>query len=222
MTIPAALPATVRTYLEELDLRLTDLAPADRAELTAPIEQRMLELVGAGGDGSQIDQRFGSPEQLANDLRTAAGHPAPAPAVPVRAPRVSVTSWLRTGLDRPWVAAVASYLTSLRPAWWAVRGYLLFGGVLAALDSEKYGLHTVGYYTRVFTNNPPPHWTLGWLLLPMIVVLASIVLGLRTPRLPARAQLIVMGLNAAAVVVLLAYPTWWMAPSFAFFAGFVH
>jgi len=217
MTSPAAPPAHVRTYLDEVRRHLADLPADDRAELTAPVEQRLVELFARGGGPVDVERQFGSPVQLAADLRSSAGYPPPA------AP--SSGSWFGTWLQRtsadPRVAAVIGYVSSLRPAWWAARGYLVLGGVLAVLGPEKYGLHTIGYYHQLFVDALPPHGNVLWVAVPLLAIGASIAVGVRTPRLPRTARWIVVALDLAAVVVLLAFPTWWMPPAGAYFAGLV-
>jgi hypothetical protein len=215
MTGPSAPPAHVRTYLEEVRRHLGDLPGDDRAELTAPVEQRLVELFARGADPVDVERQFGSPAQLAADLRSSAGYPPPA------AP--SGGSWFGSRLQRtsanPWVAAVIGYLFSLRPAWWAARGYLVLGGVLAVLGPDKYGLHTIGYYDQLFVAATPSHGNVLWVAIPLLAIGASIALGVSTPRLPPTTRWIVAALDLAAVVVLLAFPTWWMPPAGAYFAG---
>jgi hypothetical protein len=213
MSEPAALPAALRAYLDELRSRLADLPPTERSDLLAPIELRLAE-------SGEVDPRrvFGSPAELAADLRSAAGHE---PGLPAPLAGASVTAWLRARFDSGVLAHVRGYVRSLRPAWWAARGYLLVGGALAVLGSEKHGLHTIGYYRQIFTDEPPPHPTAAWLLVPLAAMVASILLGVRTARLTAPGRLAVLALDGAAVVVLLAYPTWWLAPAFGFFGGLV-
>lgn len=215
------LPASARAYLDALHRHLADLDPADRADLTAPVEQRLADLTEAGEGPRQIERQFGRPGELAADLRAAAGYPPPPTghtAVPA-----STAQWLREQSRRPTTAAVIRYLASLRPAWWAARGYLLVAGVLAAVtQGGGYRLHTLGSYKQAFDDNTPPRTSSLWLLIPVAAVTASIIVGHLTPRLPRPAQLLVVGLNAAAVLTLLAYPTWWMGPAFAFFTGLVN
>jgi hypothetical protein len=103
-----------------------------------------------------------------------------------------------------------------------VRGYLLLAGVLAAISQGGgYGLHTLGSYRQVFTDGHGAHASLGWLLIPAGAVVASIVAGLMTERSPAFVRLLLAGLNIATIVLVIAYPTWWMPPAFASYAGMV-
>jgi hypothetical protein len=215
MTTPDAAPAHVRTYLDEVRHHLRDLAPDDRAELTAPVEQRLRELAGGPAD---IERQFGRPAELAAELRSSAGYPydAPMPGGP------PLLDWLRNRSNHPVARPVITYVLSLRPAWWAVRGYLVLGGVLASLGSQKYRMHTIGYYNQVFDSSTPPHGNVLWVVVPLAAILASIVLGVLTPRLPPAARAAVIALDVVAVVALLAFPTWWMPPAGAYFAGLVN
>lgn len=216
------LPAFAQDYLAALDHRLADLRTDERTELTTPVEQRLTDLVREDDNGGRdsIEQQFGSPEQLAAELRAAAGHP------PVRPDRVAApintAEWLRLQAPRPPIAAVVHYLASLRPAWWAARGYLLVAGVLAAVSQGGgYRLHTIGSYNRAFDQGQTIHSTGLWLLIPLAAVVASVVLGHLTPRLPQPGRLLVAALDAATVLILLAYPTWWMGPAAAYYTGLV-
>jgi hypothetical protein len=74
------------------------------------------------------------------------------------------------------IRALWRYLRDLRPAWWALRGYLLVALLLAALtQGSGFRLHTFGYYAQAL--NPPG--TGGrrpaWLLAVAAVVVASIL-----------------------------------------------
>jgi hypothetical protein len=208
----------VSAYLDEVRQHLRDLPPDDRADLTAPVEQRLVELAGDSGGPADIEKQFGRPAQLAADLRSSAGYPPP-----TAGPTTGgwLTGRLREWCRRPAVAQVVAYVVSLRPAWWAIRGYLVLGGVLASFGSDKYGLHTIGYYNQVFVAATPPHRNVWWVAIPLLAIVASVVLGVLTPRLPPIARWLVVAFDVAAVIALLAFPTWWMPPAGAYFAGLV-
>jgi hypothetical protein len=212
-----ALPTQVRGYLEAVRRQLADLPAEDRADLVAAVEQRLTEFAGHPGSLADIVRQFGAPDQLATDLRIAAGFSERSADSRSRQP--SLLDWLRARLDHPAAVAVLGYVRTLRPAWWAIRGYLLLGGALAVLGPETYRLHTIGSYRSAFTDAAPPHTVVWWALVPVAAAVASIVLGSLTPRLPTAARLVVLGLDASAVIVLLAFPTWWLPPAGAFFAG---
>lgn len=215
MTTPDAAPAHVRTYLDEVRHHLRDLSPDDRAELIAPVEQRLRELTGGPAD---VERQFGRPAELAAELRSSAGYPND-PSSPGGS---WLLDWFRETSRHPAARPVISYLVSLRPAWWAARGYLVLGALLASLGSQQYGLHTIGYYNQVFMDATPPRGNVLWVVVPLTAIVASIVLGLLTPRLPPLSRWLVMALNGVAVIALLAFPTWWMPPAGAFFAGLVN
>jgi hypothetical protein len=216
MTAPDALPTEVRGYLEAVHRHLGDLPPADRAELLAPIEARLAELADGPGSLAEVELLFGPPARLATELRTAAGYPA------ATAPGWWLAESLSGLLERAPVVAVVGYVSSLRPAWWAVRGYLLLGGVLGVLGPEQYRLHTIGSYKSAFTDATTGHGSVLWALVPGLAVIASVALGLRTSRLPSAVRYAVLALNAAAVVVVLAFPSWWLPPAGVYFAGLVN
>lgn len=54
-----------------------------------------------------------------------------------------------------------------------------------------------------------------------MAVVASILVGRLTPRLPGLLRRLPLLLNVVAVVALLAWPTWWVGPSLAYYSGLV-
>lgn len=212
-------PAATQDYLSAVHEQLADLDPDARLDLVAPVEQRLLELPEAANTRDRIEELYGPPAALAGELRTAAGFPD-APADSSAKPPQTVTNWLGAQTSRRPLVYIVDYLRSLRPAWWALRGYLLFAAALAAASQGGYRLHTLAYYTQAF-DRADPHLTWLWLLGPVAAIIASIVLGMLTPRLPRVLQVVVVLLNVVAVVALVAWPTWWMGPAFAFYSGLV-
>ena len=102
---------TIRNFVVEVKSRLADLNPADVDGLTENLEADLLERQLEEGD----DFKLGSPDQFARDLRTAAGIDAPEKEVsPLRRLVNRAAKWT-------W-----QLVRSARPAWWLVRGYLLF------------------------------------------------------------------------------------------------
>ncbi len=204
-------------YLAAVDDQLSDLAPTAHAELVAQVEDRLREL-RPNEDAAAV---LGPPAVFAAELRHFAGFP------PTQQPSSqSRAGWLQAQARRPVPHAVFAYLGSPRPAWWAARGYLLVALVLAVLSQGSgWGLHTIGSYSQVYDVRGEHAlgrwaWSISpWLLLVMAAVVASVALGLGTHRLPPPARLTVAALDALAVVALLAYPTWWMAPAFAYFSN---
>lgn len=53
----------------------------------------------------------------------------------------------------------------------------------------------------------------------LAAVVTSVVLGRCAGRLPHPVRLAMTALDVLAVFTLLAYPTWWMGPAFAYFAA---
>jgi hypothetical protein len=216
--MPIQLPLLASDYLAAVRDHLAGLPAEEQSDLLLPVEQRLLELPAEELSARRLAELFGSPQQLAADLRTAAGHPeGPVPAAAVEPSWVR--RWLITQAARPRLAPAFQYLDSLRPAWWALRGLLLVSAGVAALDNGGWRLHRLGLYLEPFggTQIRP---ALFWLLFPVAVV-ASILVGRLTPRLPGLLRRLPLLLNVVAVVALLAWPTWWVGPSLAYYSGLV-
>lgn len=208
-----------RDYLAAVRSKLADLPAADQSDLLEQVEQRLRDL-DASAEYRGIQARLGQAADVAADLRAAAGFPAA--AVPAQASPFAGTSAdlfrsvARSRAARPGI----DYVLSLRPAWWAIRGYILLAGILAAISQGGgYGLHTLGSYRQAFTGASPVHTSLPWLLIPASAVVASVVLGLLTSRFRPPVRLLVTAANIVTVALLVAYPTWWLAPAFAHYAG---
>lgn len=220
MQTEALRPAAATNFLTAVAAELADLADDDRADLLAPVHQRILELAPAAATREHLEELFGSPARLAEDLRAAAG----LPDQPVGSPAAEgppLGQWLISlARSRP-VAPVVAYVASLRPAWWAARWFLLFAFGLAVLSrGGGYRLHTIGFYPQAFSRTDP-HLSMLWLLGPVVAIIASIVLGLLGPRLPRAVQPGLVVVNVIAVFALVAWPSWWLGPAFAFYSGLV-
>jgi hypothetical protein len=218
---PETLSPESQDYLEAVRHRLSDLPTSDRSDLLDQVEQRLRDL-DASGEPSAIQGRLGQAADVAADLRAAAGFP-PAPALTEFSTRGRTGAELLRFAARSRAARPAiGYVMSLRPAWWAIRGYILLAGILAAISQGGgYRLHTLGSYREAFTNASSTHISQAWLLVPVGTIIASIVLGLMTGRSPAPVRLLTTALNVVTVALLIAYPTWWLAPAFASYAGLV-
>lgn len=115
---------------------------------------------------------FGPPEVYAAELRAAAGIgevPAPPEARPRLRTRVR-TRWaarrdrLNAAISaQPWWPPVEDFLLAMRPVWWALRGWVLFG-VVSALLSGMIPTHR-GVWVA---ENP-----LRWALLVALIVLSA-------------------------------------------------
>lgn len=210
-----------QTFLETVRGQLCDLSPSDQADLIEQVEHRLQDL-DASDEPNAIETHLGEPADLANDLRAAAGFSLVPTQLNSAARASSSLDTLRAVAGHRVMRPVIRYLDSLRPAWWAVRGYLLVAGVLAVISQGGgYRLHTIGSYTQASRDTTPIHPNLVWLLIPAAAVVASIALGLTTSRLPRTARLLVAAMNIVAIALLLAYPTWWLAPAFAYYSGMV-
>ena len=220
MTYPlATLSPHARAFLHTVQEGLSDLPAEDGADLLAQVEQRLRDL-DTDQDPEAISSQLGAANALVLELRAAAGFPPPHSP-----PRRSATNLdtVRAVLADRRVRPVIDYVASLRPAWWALRGYLLLAGVLAAISrGGGYRLHTLGSYSAASRDTTSPtHQSAAWLLIPAAAVVLSIVAGRLRPRLPRAAQLAIGALNITAVILLIAYPTWWMAPAFGYYTGLV-
>lgn len=217
------LPDAADAYLADVMAHLQDVDAVDREELITPVRQRLAELSEHGADRRRIEEVFGSSAAAAADLREGAGLPSVPRVTGTPPARQSLAAWLVGLSQRAPIAPVIDYAASLAPAWWAARGLLLFAAALAIFDQggEDYDLHTIGGYRSALQGPATPHLTTWWLALPLLAMIVSIIVGRYTARLPRPLQLLVAGLNVLAVFALLAWPTWWMGPAFAFYSGLV-
>jgi hypothetical protein len=233
MSDPTVQPHPADTYLAQVGAALADLPEAERAELLAEVEEHLTETVrelDARADDAGLVARLGSPLAYAAELRAGAGlAPLPEPGTgPVpTSEHQSIRQWAATVAATPVLRGSLDYLRDLKPAWWALRGYLLVALMLATLTQGVHiltggagsQLHTFGSYQLALVSPGPNEGHRAYLLLILAAVIASIVLGRAAPRFPAPARLALGALDLAAVVTLLAYPTWWLAPAFRTFIG---
>lgn len=144
MNRPETLGPAGQAYLAEVDEQLIDLDLADRADLLAQVEDRLVDMESAQ-DATVV---LGAPALFAAELRQAAGFDLVTP--PVRPADVSLLQWSMAQAQRSGPRAVIDYVRSLRPAWWALRGFSLVALVLAVLSKGGgWGLHTIGSYSQV-------------------------------------------------------------------------
>jgi len=128
-TITATDPA-IEEFATAVRAALGDL-PADEVDdLTDGLEADLTERKADGGPA------LGDPVSYAEELRSAAGLP---PRGPAQRPSLVDTELIRHNLrqlrddtarvirSNPFLSGTADLLTSMRPAWWALRGLLLFG-----------------------------------------------------------------------------------------------
>ncbi|NGY57730.1 hypothetical protein G7043_02155 [Lentzea sp. NEAU-D13] len=99
----------VEYYLAGMRAALDDLPPNEVAEIMEDVEAHVAELSTELGENETIEQRLGSPEQYAQELRSAAGYPP-------RTERLPVTTKKKL-LSRPraaaWGLAIATGVTLL-------------------------------------------------------------------------------------------------------------
>lgn len=228
MSDPTVQPHPVHTYLTQVSTALADLPDLERTELLAEVEEHLAETLrdlDADADHPGLVGRLGSPLAYAAELRAGAGLAPPAEPGKERVPageHQSIREWVDTLAATPVLQGPLHYLRDLKPAWWALRAYLLVGLVLAILAQGLHvlgggagsQLHTFGYYQLAFVSPGPNGGHRAFLLIVLAAVIASVVLGRAAPRLPAPARLLLGALDLAAVFAFLAYPTWWLAPAF--------
>jgi hypothetical protein len=131
----------VARYATAVRAAFADLPAPERELLLEDLEDHLAEV--AAEDDGPLAARLGAPEAYAAELRASAGLPAPGAAA--RRPRRSSLRESRVArrLQRSWRAAVAhpaggavvGFLPELRPAWWALRGYLAVQAVAVALSA---------------------------------------------------------------------------------------
>ncbi|GAB3600095.1 hypothetical protein GCM10027446_33060 [Angustibacter peucedani] len=184
-TVPLVRP-DVAAYVAQVRAHLADLSPEVVEELSGGLEADLGDL--AAESDVPLEQRVGPPSDYADELRAAAELP-PRPAGG-RA-RVGPVEQLRTDLAgltgslraQPWWPGVASFFTTVRPAWWVARA-LLAVWVVAEVLGLGSGL-------------------LGWVLAAAAVVV-SVELGRGRWTNDAVRVLTVLG-NVVAVLVLLVF-----------------
>jgi uncharacterized membrane protein len=177
-------PDDVRTYLSAVRTRLDDLPTEEREDLLADVELSILE--SAEETEVPVELRLGPPDAFADELRTAAGLPPRAGAsAAVRQPR-SLRERIAAVDTR---LAANPVLRALAPAWWVIRGFIaaglldlaLGGSVLSGADSSAYVL--------VMT------------IAAVVLIAASVAIGIRRPRRGAVIALVNLALVIAAVPV---------------------
>jgi hypothetical protein len=161
---------------------------------------------GAAPGASMIDltRRFGPARAYAAELRAAAGlEPATGARTSRRPRRVRerVAELRRLGgealtpvLTAPAGRAVVSFLVSLRPLWWVLRGWLWFV-ILLGVHLMRINSPERGIFRYV------PRSGITWAVLAALV-LASIAVGRRSGTGGRRAQRVVVVLSVAALLTL--------------------
>lgn len=125
----------VRQHLARLDAEtLDELTGGLEADLAEALTDRLPD--GGAADLAAVTSIFGSPAAYAEELRSAAGVELPAAGGASSRPGVgdvlrragadAVAAWSVLRQRHPWLRSTSDFLVSLRPAWWLLRGWILF------------------------------------------------------------------------------------------------
>ncbi len=172
MTAPTTTSAAQR-YLADVEAELADLPPEERAELLDDLAMHLVA-VEEEQDDRPLAARLGSSADYAAELRAAAGLPprAAVSARPTRAWAAGARTRIAQIGQQRWARELRTFVPSLRPAWWVLRGYLV------VLVPSLQGIDG----TRDFPVPAPWGSHLVGVLAVLVGVTASVALGQR--RLP--------------------------------------
>ncbi|MBV1849638.1 hypothetical protein [Catellatospora tritici] len=189
--------ADLDRYVTAVGAALADLPEQAREELLEDLPAHLAEVaaeIEAEGSGGTLADRLGTPGAYAAELRASLGHTGGPGRVGLRTAQWTAR-WRRRvdALDRrvgPLIGyeRAGEFLRSLRPAWWALRGWLLAVFIAQLSDGFRFGL-----VPRVGGN-----LVVGVLLLAGCVI-ASIWVGRngRPQRRPLRLALLAASLGLA-------------------------
>lgn len=125
---------TVGEFARSVRAQLSDLPALDVEELTEGLEADLAERLAE--DGSDL----GDPATYAAELRASAGLGAraelPAAASLRRAATTKAREILAVLRAHPSTASLVGFLTALRPVWWVLRGWIVFGLLVVLLKQE--------------------------------------------------------------------------------------
>jgi hypothetical protein len=207
------------SYLTEVGEALGDLAPTDRGDLLDEVQEHLQAIAEDEPDldTAALVARLGTPATYAAQLRGAAGLPSSEWAITT--PGVE----LPLGVSRL-ITATWSYLRSLAPAWWALRGFLVTGLILT-LSAPIAGSVAAGWHPDRFETSDGPSGGItggGPYIIAVIVMLivVSVGIGLRQNRSGRWVWLAHQGFSLAGIAALVVCPMWWIGPSFyAYYRG---
>ncbi|GIH71897.1 HAAS signaling domain-containing protein [Sphaerimonospora thailandensis] len=184
-------PMTPKAYADAVREALADLPAKDREALLEDLDDHLAEV--AAEHGLPLEERLGSPEAYAAELRAAYGGRArdESPSIARRVGRrvTAKASGVHGRMLRlPPYRQAAAFAPELRPAWWVLRGYAIAIGVLAQFPTPGYLPDDLAEW--VFT---------------LAVIWASVWLGrsTRTAAAPTWGRLLLLGGNALAVFLVL-------------------
>ena len=118
MTTTLDVNPTVADFATAVRRSLADLDAEDLSDLTDGLEADLADKLA---DGAEL----GDPAAYAAELRAAAGLEAP-PRASLRQSIAELRTWFAPLVQLPAVTGLSAFLTSIRPLWWAARGWALF------------------------------------------------------------------------------------------------
>ena len=194
MTAQTTLRPEVVAFVAQVRLRLADLSEDEREELTGGLEADLSEQHAAGDP-------LPDPTAYAAELRAAAGLPARARGRHRHAPeRAARPARVRGSSAASRACPAWSLVVTLRPAWWVLRAWI----AVTLLDQLVGGWEYVTLWPTLYVPG------LGLLVL-LAAVVVSVLIGQGRlwpgsgPDRPAYARVLLLALNAFAVVVPLTF-----------------
>ncbi len=196
MNATTARGATAEQYLDRVRAALADLPIDEREELLEDLPAHLAD-VAAESDGA-LEERLGSPEEYAAELRASAGLAPPTAGAGNGVRGTRRLAEFSAAVDQ-WPAwqRFRAFAPSLRPGWWVLRGYLVALALAAGTtDMGHYGVSV------------EPDGDL-FLFLPFaaLVIWASVWLGRQSSGWRGGRRAAMYALNGAVVVVALALAT---------------
>jgi len=189
---PEGVADGVAAYVREVRAELADLPTEDVDDLTIGMEADLTELAAeCRGD---LAGRLGSTMLYAAELRAAAGLPERAVGSgrgsrPLAQALANARTWFATLTQQhPWLRSVTSFLVTLRPAWWLIRGYLAAWALWSMLLGGSRGIRPQ---------------TLKEYVMALVAIVVSVQLGRGWLRQRAVSRPLLVIANVAAVIVAL-------------------
>jgi hypothetical protein len=197
MNATTARGATAEQYLDRVRAALTDLPVDEREELLEDLPAHLAD-VAAESDGA-LEERLGSPEEYAAELRASAGLAPPAVAGAGKGVRGTRRLAEFSAAMEQWPAwqRFRAFAPSLRPGWWVLRGYLVALAIAAGTTDMDHNGVSVDPDADLF------------LFLPFaaLVIYASVWLGRLSSGWRGARRAAMYALNGLVVVVALALAT---------------